>query len=75
MWRKKILMYQKTIVRKWISNNKYITYLSNSDKSGNRKTIVANKAIERMWLDTTALHPEPQKQQHQSIGTKVGYKH
>jgi hypothetical protein len=36
-----------------------LPYLSNSDKSGDRKTfvstIVANVATERIWLDTTEL--------------------
>jgi hypothetical protein len=38
------------------SNDKYIKYLINYDKSGDRKpfvvTIVANVATERIWLDT-----------------------
>jgi hypothetical protein len=40
-----------------------LQYLSNSDKSGDRKTfvatIVANVATERIWLDTTDLKPMP----------------
>ncbi len=35
-----------------------LQYLSNSDKSGDRKTIVANVAnvaTERIWLEATAL--------------------
>ncbi len=36
-------------------------HLSNSDKSGNRKTfvatVVANVVTERIWLDTTDLEP------------------
>jgi hypothetical protein len=59
MWRQEIKMWRQTIVQKWISNGKFIAYLSNSDKIGNSKTlvatIVANQATERMWLDTTVL--------------------
>jgi hypothetical protein len=37
-----------------------LQYLSNSDKSGDRKTFVAtivvNVATERIWLETTALN-------------------
>jgi hypothetical protein len=52
-------MWRQTTVQIWISNDKYITYLTNYGKSGDRKafvgTIVANVATERIWLDTTAL--------------------
>jgi hypothetical protein len=55
-------MWQQITVQKWISNDKYATYLSNGDKSGDRKefaaTIVANVATERMWLDTTDLEQQ-----------------
>jgi hypothetical protein len=42
MWRQEILMRKQTIVQKWISNGKFSVYLSNSDKSGDSKTVVVN---------------------------------
>jgi hypothetical protein len=53
-------MRRQTIGQKWISNDKETTYLSNCDKSGDRKTclatVVANVATKRIWLDTTGLN-------------------
>ncbi len=50
-------MWRQTTVEKWISSDKFITYLSNNDKTVDRKafvaTTVANVATERMGLDTT----------------------
>ncbi len=46
-------MWRQTTVQKWISNDKFITHLSNYDKIVS--TSVANVATERMWLDTTGL--------------------
>jgi hypothetical protein len=55
-------MWQQITVQKCISNDKYATYLSNGDKSGDRKefaaTIVANVATVRTWLDTTDLEQQ-----------------
>jgi hypothetical protein len=52
-------MWRQTSVQIWISNDKYITYLTIYDKSGDRKafvaTFVANVAKEKIWLDTTDL--------------------
>jgi hypothetical protein len=46
-------MWRQTTVQIWTSNDKYITYLTNYDKSGDRQafvaTIVANVATEYGW--------------------------
>ncbi len=52
-------MWRQTSVQIWISNDKYITYLTIYDKSDDRKafvaTFVANVATERIRLDTTKI--------------------
>ncbi len=52
-------MWQQTGAQRWISNDKYSSYLKMFDKIGDNKafvaTIVANVATEKIWLDTTVL--------------------
>jgi hypothetical protein len=60
MQQQEIKMWQQKTVPRWIYNDKYTTYLSNADKSCDRKTIVStivvNVATEmEKWLDTTEL--------------------
>jgi hypothetical protein len=58
-------MWRQTTVKIWFSNDKYMTYFTNYDKSGERKayvvTIVANVATERIWLDTTDIECSKKK--------------